>query len=249
MSKILSFNNKLLANLTGSKLLGSEGLPPYTIRLRYRENTTPSSWRQDVQTVQVSENPNIWDLTYENSNWSSLLANEYNLIEVIEANTKGVTNMFELFRNCSSLTTISLFNTSFVNNMSCMFYYCTALRGAIPLFDTRNVTDMSSMFYYCSYIEEIPTLNTSNVISMREMLAHCTHLIEIPLFDTANVYDMTSMCLYCSNVLRGMLRLYEQASTQQNIPQQHAACFQHCGESLHEERALIPSSWGGDGQG
>jgi len=249
MSKILSFNNKLLANLTGSKLLGSEGLPPYTIRLRYRENTTPSSWRQDVQTVQVSENPNIWDLTYENSNWSSLLAQENNLIEVIEANTKGVTNMSYLFGECSSLTTISLFNTSSVTNMSRMFYYCTALIGDIPLLDTSNVTDMHEMFSYCSNLEEIPTFDTHDVRNMHEMLAYCAKLIEIPLFDTFNVEDMSFMCSYCSNVLRGMLRLYEQASTQPNVPGSHWMCFEHCGESLHEERALIPSSWGGDGQG
>lgn len=247
MSKILSFNNKLLANPSGSQLLGRETLPPYTIRLRYRENTTPV--RHQGRIVQVSETPNVWDLTYENSDWTSLLVQENNLIEVIEANTKGVTNMSYLFRECSSLATICLFNTSSVTNMQGMFYYCTALIGDIPLFDTRNVTDMSYMFYNCSYIEEIPTFNTSNVTNMHEMLCWCSNLIEIPLFDTTNVNDMAYMCRYCSNVLRGMLRLYEQASSQLNIPSQHWGCFEHCGESLHEERALIPQSWGGDGQG
>jgi surface protein len=129
-----------------------------------------------------------------------------------------------------------------------MFYYCTALRGSIPLFDTRNVTDMNAMFSYCSNLEEIPTFDTQNVGNMREMLAYCAKLIEIPLFDTSRVEDMSFMCSYCSNVLRGMLRLYEQASTQPNVPQ-HWMCFEHCGESLHEERDLIPQSWGGDGQG
>jgi len=247
MSKILSFNNKLLANPSGSKLLGVETLPPYTIRLRYRENTTPRSWGQG-HFVQVSEYPNIWDLTYENSDWSALLLQENNLIEVIDANTKGVTNMTHLFLECSSLTSISLFNTSSVTNMSGMFYFCTALRGSIPLFDTRNVTDMHEMFCWCSNLIEIPTFNTSNVTDMHDMLGFCSNLIEIPLFDTSNVIDMELMCRYCSNVLRGMLRLYEQASTQQNVPT-HWRCFEQCGMSLTEERALIPQSWGGDGQG
>lgn len=248
MSKILSFNNKLLANPSGSTLLGRETLPPYTMRLLYRYNTRPNH-QYPAQFAQVSENPNIWDMTYENGNWGDLLQGEVNLIEVIEANTKGVSNMSRLFSDCSSLTTICLFNTSNVGDMSRMFYYCTALQGYIPLFDTRNVTNMTSMFEYCSNLEEIPTFDTSNVINMSRMLANCTRLIEIPLFDTTRVIDMQSMCLYCSNVLRGMLRLYEQASTQPIVPQQHWGCFEHCGESLHEERALIPQSWGGDGQG
>lgn len=247
MSKILSFNNKLLANPSGSQLLGSVGLPPYTIRLLYRENTTPV--RHQGSIVQVSESPNVWDLTYENRDWSSLLVQETNLIEVLEANTKGVTNMSYLFRDCSSLTTICHFNTSSVTNMQGMFYYCTALRGDIPLFDTRNVTDMSYMFYNCSYVEGIPTFNTSNVTNMREMLCWCSNLLEIPLFDTSNVQNMDYMCRYCSNVLRGMLRLYEQASTQTIVPAQHWGCFDQCGMRLQEERALIPYSWGGDGQG
>ena len=247
MSKILSFNNKLLANPSGSQLLGKVGLPPYTIRLLYRENTTPrQTWRPFVQ---VSENPNIWDLTYETSYWGELLRQETNLTEVIDANTKGVTNMDGLFSECSSLTNICLFDTSSVTSMSRMFYYCTALRGNVPLFDTRNVTDMNSMFEYCSYVEEIPTFNTSNVRNMSRMLAQCSHLLEIPLFDTGRVTDMSFMCQYCSNVSIGMLRLYEQASTQPNVPSQHLGCFEQCGMSLHEERALIPQSWGGDGQG
>ena len=54
-----------------------------------------------------------------------------------------------MFYNCSSLTTVPLFDTGLVTNMSYMFSGCTLLT-TVPLFDTGLVTNMSYMFYDCS---------------------------------------------------------------------------------------------------
>ena len=70
-------------------------LPPYTIRLKYEEGTTPTFSKGTA--VQVSQTPNIWDLTYNNTDWTQLLYqhasvhSKASLIEVLGANTTNVT--------------------------------------------------------------------------------------------------------------------------------------------------------------
>ena len=45
-----------------------------------------------------------------------------------------------MFSNCSSLNSINLssFNTSNVNNMSCMFYKCSSLKKEKIIFNNYN---------------------------------------------------------------------------------------------------------------
>jgi len=100
-------------------------LPPFTIRLLYEDGVTPSFSKGTG--VQVSSSPNVWDLTYENSDWNRLLSVDREVLEVLGANTTNVTDMNYLFTNCSSLY-------------------------SVPLFDTRNVTNMSHMFYRLFFI-------------------------------------------------------------------------------------------------
>ena len=196
-------------------------LPPYTIRLKYKDGVTPLFAKGTG--VQVSQNPNIWDLTYENSDWSFLLDSYHtNLLEVLGANTTGVTNMNYTFNDCTSLisvqlfdtssvtsminmflncslTTVPLFDTSKVTIMSGMFDNCTSLI-TVPLFDTSNVTDMSSMFRSCSNLESVPFFNTSNVTRMEYLFSHCNKLQAVPLFNTSNVTWMKSMFIQCKSL-------------------------------------------------
>ena len=60
-------------------------LPPYTIRLKYKQGTTPTFSKGTG--VLVDSTNNIWDLTYENTAWIRLLQNHTDLLEVIDANT------------------------------------------------------------------------------------------------------------------------------------------------------------------
>ena len=155
--KVYTFDNKVLTH--DSKWLKKKAevdpynplnLPPYTIRLLYNDGATP--YFTMGTGVQVSQSPNIWDLTYNNTVWESLLEEEFDLLEVLGANTSGVTNMSYMFRDCASLTTAPLFDTSSVTNMSRMFVNCTSLTTA-PLFDTSSVTNMSQMFEGCTNVE------------------------------------------------------------------------------------------------
>ncbi len=125
-------------------------LPPFTIRLKFTEGVTPSFRRGTA--VQVSSSPNIWDLTYENTNWNELLIGQLDLLEVIDGNTAGVSDMSNMFTSCTSLITVPLFDTSNVTNMYGMFSHCTALTNA-PLFNTSTVTAMVQMFYDCRNVQ------------------------------------------------------------------------------------------------
>ena len=125
-------------------------LPPYTIRLKYKQGTTPTFWKGTG--VIVDESNNIWDLTYENSNWTNLLTRKSDLLEVIDGNTSNVTNMESMFDSCTSLTSVSLLDTSNVTNMNLMFLNCFSLT-TVPLFDTSSVTKISNMLYNCVKVQ------------------------------------------------------------------------------------------------
>ena len=125
---------------------GPEPLPPFTLRLKYKEGTTPT-FSKGTGTLVDSTN-NIWDLTYENSDWNSLLYSRKDLLEVINCNASGVTKMYGTFLDCNSLTSVKLYNTSNVTEMVCTFQGCTSLTS-IPLFDTSSITNMSQAFDSC----------------------------------------------------------------------------------------------------
>ncbi|MFI3307210.1 MAG: BspA family leucine-rich repeat surface protein [Mycoplasmatota bacterium] len=114
--------------------------------------------------------------------------------------TTKVTNMYRMFRETISLTTLNLsgFDTSNVTNMSVMFYSNTALTSLnLTNFNTANVTNMSWMFGYCSGITELDlsNFNTTNVTNMSSMFYGNSSLTKLNVgsFDTANVTNMSSM--------------------------------------------------------
>lgn len=150
-SKIMTLNDKWMEQSSAPPgPAPGPSLPPYTIRLKFTEGVTPTFGAGTG--VQVSSSPNIWDLTYEASAWVRLLQNQYDLLEVIDANIIGVTEVSYLFRSCSGLTSVSLFDTSTVTVMFRMFQNCSGLT-AIPLFDTSSATNMNDMFQNCTNVE------------------------------------------------------------------------------------------------
>ena len=114
-------------------------------------------------------------------------------------NTSNVTDMTEMFRECTSLISIPKINTSNVTNMNSMFYRCSSLT-TIPQIDTSKVTNMNAMFGYCRLLTTIPLLNTSKVKTMYYMFDECSSLTTIPQIDTSNVTDMDSMFYGCSSL-------------------------------------------------
>ena len=92
------------------------GLLPFTIRCKFKQGVTPKPGHEDVtwdNVVCVDEIENVWDITKNSEDWSSLFEYKQDLLEVLGANSTGVTNMSDMFINCSYLERIALFDTSF----------------------------------------------------------------------------------------------------------------------------------------
>lgn len=218
---MITLNHKAIVN--NGKWIGVRPtypvLPPYSIRLKYREGITPT-FSKGTGLLVDSVN-NIWDLTYENTNWAGLIGNNNDLLEVLDANTTGVTNMSFLLYNCQNLYKVSLFDTSSVTNMERMFGFCYALT-TVPLYDTSSVTNAECMFQLCYNLTSIPLFNTSSMTNMQEMFNHCV-MVE-----------------------NGALAIYQQASSQLHPPSNHWGCFTNCGAETPTgaaELAQIPEDW------
>jgi len=144
------------------------------------------------------------------SNCNDMFMEFKNLIQINfnnNFNTSKVTNMFSMFQECSSLTSLDLssFDTSKVTDMLQMFWKCSALKSLIlSSFNTSKVTDMGNMFYSCSSLMslDLSSFNTSNVTSMFSMFNGCSSLTSLNLssFNTSNVTEMNGMFNGCSSL-------------------------------------------------
>ena len=266
---------------SNGKLLGVEvndpynplGLPPNTFRVRTNDGQPPNGKvnnyaEYDTATL-VEGTTDIYDVYKSGNDFGRLLRDSTNLIEVLGANTNGVTNIDSMFLYCSALYSIPLFDTSNVTSFTETFMGCKSLTSvpayvtskvtemrytfnncsslsSIPWFDTSNVTDIEGMLRNCSNISSVPLYDTSNAVYMGGMLDSCTSLTSLPLFDTSNVTHFDGVFSNCVNVQSGALDLYRQASTQANPPGYHYYTFRKCGVNTQTgsaELAQIPSDW------
>ena len=104
----------------------------------------------------------------------------------------SVTNMSQMFCNCTKLTSIDLshLNTSNVTNMNSMFgnklmrVSCESLTSLdLSHFDTSNVTNMYCMFWNCNSLTslDLSGWNTSKVTNMTGMFYSCNNLKSIKM--------------------------------------------------------------------
>ena len=120
----------------------------------------------------------------------------------------GSVSLFELFKGCKNLAVLnfpSIFNTSSVTDMSCMFLGCSSLTSLdLSTFNTSNVTDMSCMFGQCHKLSslDLSTFNTSNATDMNGMFYECKSLtsLDISTFNTSNALYMNHMFYGCSSL-------------------------------------------------
>ena len=122
-------------------------------------------------------------------------------------NTAKVTDMYCMFYNCSSLTSLDVthFNTANVTDMSEMFFMCSSLTSLdVTHFNTAKVTDMHSMFYSCSSLTslDVTHFNTEKVTNMRFMFSMCSSLtsLDVTHFNTEKVTIMRFMFSSCSSL-------------------------------------------------
>ena len=109
-------------------------------------------------------------------------------------NTSEVVSMYEMFEECSSLTSIDLshFDTSKVTMMGSMFQDCTGLTSIdLSSFDTSNVANMMAMFAFCTSLGnvDLTSFNTSVVTKMGYMFYGDKALSGIYVGDSFTVSD------------------------------------------------------------
>ena len=224
-------------------------LPANTVRVRTSDGAVPkksSSTSYETATL-VEGTSDVYDVYKSGTDFSFLLIDSSNIVEVLGANTTGITNMTGMFNFCTSLTTVALFDTSSVTDMHNLFWYCFSLTS-VPLFDTSIVTYMYDMFGNCNSLTSVPLFDTSSVTNMEEMFINCSALKTVPLLNTSSVRFMGKMFENCRYVQSGALALYQQASTQANPPSSHTKTFYNCGSETTTgaaELAQIPEDWGG----
>ena len=163
---------------------------------------TPDNWGSlDLSRMAIVNNERTVKEMCTN-NYSSIK----NIIFDESFKTYAPTSLKDFFISCNALETISgleYLNTANVENMSYMFYDCSALKSLdLTNFNTANVTYMYGMFNGCSALESLnlTNFNTANVENMSYMFYDCSALKSLDLtnFNTANVTYMYGMFNGCS---------------------------------------------------
>ena len=142
----------------------------------------------------------------------------------------------------STLTNLSNnLDTSNVTDMRNMFYNCTELT-TIPLIDTSNVTDMRNMFTGCAALTVIPLLNTSSVTNMAYMFNDCVSLTTIPLMNTSNITNMDFMfngCIALTDVsLDNILQMCINATNYAGVKKLYNLGFRNTDYSVNKIQTL-----------
>ena len=150
---------------------------------------TPDNWGSlDLSRMAIVNNERTVKEMCTN-NYSSIK----NIIFDESFKTYAPTSLKDFFISCNALETISgleYLNTANVENMSYMFYDCSALKSLdLTNFNTANVTYMYGMFDGCSALESLnlTNFNTAKVEYMNYMFDGCSALESLNLtnFNTA----------------------------------------------------------------
>lgn len=186
-------------SIIGNRALGVFKLAPYTLRLRYKDGVTPTFTNGTA--VQMSTNPNIWDLTYNSTSWYAALQGHTDLLEVVDSgNMSGVINMKNTFRGCTSLVSVCPMNVR-LTQLSYMFQNCSSLVSApfITIIPNPNGS-CEYMFDGCTSLTSVPLLDTSKFTSVNYMFRNCSSLTSIPAFNLINVLNANSMFEGCTSL-------------------------------------------------
>ncbi len=122
-------------------------------------------------------------------------------------NTEAVTNMSNMFYECSNLTSLDVsgFNTSNVTDMGQMFCECSRLTALdVSHFNTANVVNMTQMFCFCSSLTalDVSDFNTANVTTMYGLFQGCLKLtaLDVSNFTTPKAMRLSFMFQGCSKL-------------------------------------------------
>lgn len=249
-------------------------LEPFTLRFRANKAVTLSDFGSKAVTLHtIDDMLHIYDVYYNNANWSAMFAGASWLINVLDANLDGVTNVGGFFNGAINLETLKISSAANITSLGGFFggnskLVSATIKGTLSVTDFSNLfnaglnalqyafiecgsvcTSLSQTFMYCSALKKvIISGDTSNVTSISSTFSGCVSLKSVPTLDTSSVTSMNDTLYNCRKVESGALTLYQQASTQANPPSYHSETFKNCGADTASglaELQQIPTSWGG----
>ena len=146
-------------------------------------------------------------------------------------NTKNIESFQDMFKFCSSLTSldISNFDTSNLQNMEGTFKGCYKLTSInITHFKTAKVNRLFSTFESCSSLTSLDLSNfdTSEVTNMGFMFYNCSSLtsLDVSKFNTSKLTTMQEMFYLCSS-LKSINLLNFNTSSLENIGYLFSDCY------------------------
>ena len=176
-------------------------------------NSSSPAWTGDEESPNTTVLTAVFDASFRDfcptttAQWFYYLKSLKNIEGFEHLNTSQVTYMSNMFRDCSSLTTLDLssFGTSKVTYMSSMFCGCSSLTSLdLSSFDTSQVTNMREMFSDCSFLPalDLTSFDTSQVTDMHAMFKNCKSLTTLDLsnFQTSEMKNMGEMFSGCSTL-------------------------------------------------
>ena len=112
--------------------------------------------------------------------------------------TSHVTDMSNMFEDCSSLTSLDLssWDTSKVTDMSNMFYNCSSLTSLnLSGWNTSNVTRVSDIFVDCDLTNlNLSGWNVSNITNIRDIFSGINVLnLNLSDWDVSNITNLADM--------------------------------------------------------
>lgn len=110
-----------------------------------------------------------------------------------------------MFRGCTSLITVPLFDTSKETNFANMFTGCTYLT-TVPQFDTSKGIYFGAMFSECRSLLTIPLFNTRTAKQLNAMFSACYSIVTVPSLDARNANDIAGMFTGCRALTECWLR-------------------------------------------
>jgi len=121
----------------------------------------------------------------------------------ITANDTGyfgdVVDFTSTWRNCESLTSFPLIDTSSGETFSSTWFGCTNLE-AFPLIDTSSGIDFTAAWAGCESFEGFPVIDLTNADTISSAWSGCIGLASFPLLDTSNVEDFNTAWQKCTDL-------------------------------------------------
>ena len=185
----------------------------------YGEVVDPAQQLPTISLSGTTNTPTLDELTntFYLDSWSNAsptsisFGNKGNIktIKKMQIDTSNVTNMYNMFGDCSKLTLLDLssFDTSNVTNMNWMFGDCSKLTSLdLSNFNTSNVTTTEYMFNGCRSLTslDLSDFNTSKVTDTAYMFSSCRSLTSLDLsnWDGSKFYNTPSFMFKSCNSLK-----------------------------------------------